>query len=279
MGPPGGLGKDVGKLSQRHLGRVLAGAAVAATATAVMIGVTLPDSASGKEGTGGGPQSSAAEQGQAGRQLPGVVEAAPVQGKTGKGRDPLTDAELKRAQTLALGRAFRDSSEDVKGDKGPEQLSTDLAELTPDEVGAADPPRRADVTYYDYSDDTYVTKTVDLGSGKVEHTDTQRGVQPPPDRDEAREAARLLIADKLGQGLKKDFKDATGKTLTSPDQLAVTGFVYRTGVDAPGPAAVEDCGKHRCVRLFTKVTGGGPWIDTRQLVIDLSDRSVARLGS
>ncbi|MFF7652707.1 Tat pathway signal sequence domain protein [Streptomyces sp. NPDC007983] len=266
------------KLNHRHLGRVMAGVAVAATATAVMVGVTLPDSASGKEGRGGGPQGSAAEQGQAARQLPGVVEDAPAQRKTGTGRDPLTDAELNRARTLALGRGFRDSGKDVKGGKGPEQLSTDLAELTPDEVGAADPPRRADVTYYDYSDNTYVTKTVDLGSGKVEHTDTQRGVQPPPNRDEAREAARLLIADKLGEGLKKDFKDATGKTLTSPDQLAVTGFVYRTGVDAPGPAATRDCGKHRCVRLFTRVAGG-PWIDTRQLVIDLSARSVARLGS
>jgi hypothetical protein len=265
-------------LNHRHLGKVLAGAAVAVTATAVLIGVTLPDSASGDEGPGGGgPQGSAAEQGQAARQLPGVVESAPGQEKTGTGRDPLTDDELKRAQSLALGRAFRDSSEDVKGGKGPEKLSADLAELSPDEVGAADPPRRADVTYYDYRDDTYVTKTVDLGSGKVEHTDTQRGVQPPPNRDEAREAARLLMADKLGQGLKKDFKDATGRTLTSPDQLTVTGFVYRTGVDGPGPATVEDCGKHRCVRLFTRVVNG-PWIDTRQLVIDLSARSVARLG-
>ncbi|RNG19012.1 Tat pathway signal sequence domain protein [Streptomyces botrytidirepellens] len=273
------MGKNVRTVNHRHLGRVLAGAAVAATATAVLIGVTLPDSASGGEGSGGGPQGSAAEQGQAARQLPGVVESPPAQGKTGKGRDPLTDAELKRARTLTLGQSFRESGEDVTGGKGPEQLSTDLAELTPDEVGAAAPPRRADVTYYDYSDDTYVTKTVDLGSGKVERTDTQRGVQPPPNRDEAREAARLLIADKLGQELKKDFKDATGKALTSPDQLTVTGFVYRTGVDGPGPAATRDCGKHRCVRLFTKVTDGGPWIDTRQLVIDLSARSVARLGS
>ncbi|MEU0843529.1 Tat pathway signal sequence domain protein [Streptomyces sp. NPDC005962] len=256
----------------------MAGAAVAATASAVMIGVTLPDSASGDEGKGGGPQSSAAEQGQAARQFPGVVESAPVQVKSGTGRDPLTDTELKRARSLALGHAFQSSGKDVTGGRGPEQLSTDLAELTPDEAGAADPPRRADVTFYDYSDDTYVTKTVDLGSGKVEHTDTQRGVQPPPDRDEAREAARLLIADKLGQGLKNDFKDATGKALTSPDQLLVTGFVYRTGVDGPGPAATRDCGKHRCVRLFTRIAGG-PWIDTRQLVIDLSARSVARLGS
>ncbi|GAA1123284.1 hypothetical protein GCM10009579_50340 [Streptomyces javensis] len=272
------MGEDVRKVMHRHLGKVVAGAAVAITATAVLVGVTLPGSASGEEGSGGGPQSSSAEQGQAARQQPGVVEEAPEQGRSGSGRDPLTDDEMKRAQSLAAGRDFRMSSEDVKGAKGPERLSTDLAELSPDEVGAADPPRRAEVTYYDYKDDTYVTKTVDLGSGKVTGTDTQHGVQPPPNRDEVMEAVRLLMADKLGEGLKKDFKDATGKALTRPDQLTATGFVYRAGEGSnPGPASVQDCGKHRCVRLFTRVVNG-PWIDTRQMVVDLSAHKVTKLG-
>jgi hypothetical protein len=265
------------KMNHRHPGKVMAGAAMAVTATAVMIGVTLPDSASGKESTGGGPQGSAAEQGQAATQPLGVVEDAPAQAKKGTGRDPLTDDEIRRARTLAVTRGFRDSSQDVTGDKGPERLSTDLAELEPAEVGAADPPRRAEVTYYDYTDDTYVTKTVDLGPGKVTDTDTQRGVQPPPSHDEAVEAVRLLLADQRGDGLKKDYKDATGRALTKPGQLAVTGFVYRAGVEGPGPASLRDCGKHRCVRLFTRVVNG-PWIDARQMVIDLSARSVARLG-
>ncbi|MFI1126574.1 Tat pathway signal sequence domain protein [Streptomyces hygroscopicus] len=266
------------ELMHRHLGKVVAGAAVAVTATAVMIGVTLPGSASGEESHGGGPQGSAAEQGQAAaRQLPGVVESAPEQGRTGTGRDPLTDDEIKRAQTLAVSRDFRASSEDVKGAKGPQRLSTDLAELSPDEVGTSAAPRRAEVTYYDYRDDAYVIKTVDLASGKVTGTETQHGVQPPPTRDEAKAAARLLIADKLGKGLKEDFKDATGKELTRPDQLTVNGFVYRAGEGNPGPASVADCGEHRCVRLFTRVVNG-PWIDTRKLVIDLSAHKIARLS-
>jgi hypothetical protein len=51
--------------------------------------------------------------------------------------------------------------------------------------------------------------------------------------------------------------------------------VYRA---APGaqPAALDQCGEHRCVRLFPKVKNG-PWVDARQLVIDLSARKVARL--
>ncbi|MFE2188859.1 Tat pathway signal sequence domain protein, partial [Streptomyces sp. NPDC059455] len=204
--------------------------------------------------------------------------ARPAPRAPGRGPAPPPADAPPRAPRLAAARHFRMSSEDVKGAKGPERLSTDLAELSPGEVGAADPPRRAQVTYYDYKDDTYVTKTVDLGSGKVTGTDTQRGVQPPPNRDEVMEAARLLMGDKLGEGLKKDFKDATGKALTRPDQLTATGFIYRAGEGSnPGPASVQDCGKRRCVRLFTRVVNG-PWIDTRQMVVDLSAHKVTKLG-
>ena len=83
------------------------------------------------------------------------------------------------------------------------------------------------MTFYDYKNDTLVTKTVNLDTGKVEETGTQQGVQPPPSRAENAEAARLLIADPLGAGLKADYKDATGKELTSPDQLLLSGMVYR----------------------------------------------------
>jgi hypothetical protein len=136
-------------------------------------------------------------------------------------------------------------------------------------------PRRADVTYYDYRNDTLVTKTVDLETGKVEQTGTQRGVQPPPSRAENAEAARILIADPLGAGLKADYKDATGKALTSPDQLELSGGIYEASPGAQ-PAVLDACGTHRCVRLFSKVRNG-PWIDTRDLVIDLSARKAAAL--
>lgn len=263
-------------VNRRHLGKAVAAAAVAATATAVMVAVTLPGDASGDTGTSRtAAQGATAERdGSAGR--PAVVESAPREEAEGTGRDPLTDDELERAERIAASRSFRASGEDVHGKPGPQPLAADLAELSPEETGAADPPRRAEVRYYDYEDDTYITKTVDLDSGKVERTDTQRGVQPPPSGEEVREAARLLIADPLGEGLKKDYLDATGKELTGPGQLTVTGFVYRVDAENPGPRRLADCGEHRCVRLFTRVVNG-PWIDTRQLVIDLSDRSVARL--
>jgi hypothetical protein len=50
-------------------------------------------------------------------------------------------------------------------------------------------------------------------------------------------------------------------------------MVFRSSPDTP--AALADCGKHRCLRLFVKVKNG-PWIDSRDLVIDLSARKVVK---
>jgi hypothetical protein len=186
---------------------------------------------------------------------PGVVEEAPAEGEKGAGRDPLTDDETERVEKIALSRQLFQGGEGVDGERGPQRLGVDLAEPEADEAGDPGAPRRADVTFYDYRDDTLVTRTVDLGTGKVVRTGTQRGVQPPLSGAEKAEAARLLIADPLGAGLKADYRDATGKELTSPDQLRLSGAVYRA---APGaqPAALDRCGEHRCVRLFPKVKKG-----------------------
>jgi hypothetical protein len=200
----------------------------------------------------------------------------PAEGEKGQGRDPLTDDEIARVSRLAVDRQLFNASEDVDGDRGPQRVSVDLADPAADEVDDPGAPRRAEVTFYDYKDDTLVTKTVNLDTGKVESTGTQQGVQPPLSAAEQTEAARLLIADPLGAGLKADYKDATGKELTSPDQLVLAGMVYRASPGAQD-AALDQCGVHRCVRLLPKVKNG-PWIDTRSVVIDLSARKVGKLA-
>ncbi|KAB1150079.1 Tat pathway signal sequence domain protein [Streptomyces luteolifulvus] len=265
------------KIVHRHLGKVVAGAAIAVAGTAVMVGVTLPGTAGADEAGGaeaGGRSAQQAGQGQDGVR-PGVVEQAPAEGSTGKGRDPLTDDEIKRVEQIAVNRQLLGSSEDVEGERGPQRLTVDLAEPEDGEADDPNAPRRAEVSFYDYKNDALVTKIVDLATGKVVQTGSEHGVQPPMSRAENAEAAALLIADPLGAGLKADYKDATGKELTSPDQLLLNGAVYRA---APGaqPAALDKCGEHRCVRLFPKVKNG-PWIDARSLVIDLSARKVAEL--
>ncbi|MFF7352655.1 MULTISPECIES: hypothetical protein [Streptomyces] len=262
----------------RHLGKLVAGVAVATVGTAAMVAITLPGTAGADEtgGSKGGGTRAAQQTGQgADGTLPGVVEQAPAEGKKGKGLDPLTDDEITRVEKLAVSRQLFDATQNVRGGRGPERLDVQLAEPEADEVDDPNAPRRADVTVYDYRDDTLVTRTVNLDTAKVERTASQHGVQPPLSRAEQTEAARVLIADPLGAGLKADYKDATGKELTSPDQLQLSSMVYRA---APGgSAAVAKCGEHRCTRLFPKVRNG-PWIDARKFVIDLSARRVLQLG-
>jgi hypothetical protein len=271
---------------RRHLGKVVAGAAVAVAATAAMIAITWPGTA-GAEGTAGGSgektaagrqgagQGGTGQQGGSAAVAPGVVEQAPAEGERGTGRDPLTDDEIARVERIALSRQLFNASQDVDGDRGPQPLGVDLADPEADEVDDPSAPRRAEVSFYDYKDDTLVTRTVNLDTGKVEATGSGQGVQPPLSRAENTEAATLLIADPLGAGLRADYKDATGKALTSPDQLQLSSMVYRA-VPGAQPAAFDSCGIHRCARLLLKVKNG-PWIDTRSLVIDLSTRKVAAL--
>ncbi|MEU3516080.1 Tat pathway signal sequence domain protein [Streptomyces sp. NPDC006654] len=268
------------KIVHRHLGKVVAGAGLAVAGTAMMVGITLPgtagaDEPQGRDGTG----AAAAQQAGQGQDAVkgGVVEQAPAEGAKGTGSDPLTDDETRRVEQLALSRQMLDAGENVEGRRGPQRLSVDLAEPDADELDSANAPRRADVTFYDYRDDSLVTRTVDLATGKVERTTTRRGVQPPLSHDENVEALKLLITDPLGAGLKADFKDATGQQLTDPErQLLLNSAVYRA-VPGAQPAALDKCGEHRCVRLFPKVKNG-PWIDARSFIVDLSARKVVKLG-
>lgn len=245
--------------------------ALAVAGGAVAVGTTLPGNGGDDIGRAGAAQRDAVAPA-------GTVEPAPADRAKGVGRDPLTEAETERAEKLAEDTSgLRASARDVEGDRGPQHLSTNLTEVDPGLTGAAGEQRRADVVYYDYKADSVVTKTVNLDTGRVEDTRTDEGVQPPPSQEELAEGARLLIADPLGKDLKGDYKDATGKELTKPDQLQLSGMVFRKKTVANVPADLKACGEHRCLRVITKVVNG-PWIDTRALVVDLSDRSVARLG-
>ncbi|MFD4140042.1 Tat pathway signal sequence domain protein [Streptomyces sp. NPDC058572] len=269
----------------RHLGKLVAGAAIAVTATAAMIAITLPGSAgadapgderrNGIQGQAGAGDSPGNGRGAADTPHAGVIAASPREGGRGVGRDPLTDEELNRAEALALTPAARAAGEDVTGDRGPHHLTTNLAEPLPSEADSG--PRRAEVSFYDYRTDELITRTVNLDTGTVERTGTQRGVQPSPHREELREALALILADPLGDDLKGDYKHATGRPLTTPDQLWFNGDVYRTYREEHVPDELAACGEHRCVRMVTKVKDGA-WIDTRDLIVDLSARTVARTG-
>ncbi|MYY07581.1 Tat pathway signal sequence domain protein [Streptomyces sp. SID4919] len=296
------------QLVRRHLGKVMAGGAIAVAGTALMVAVTLPGTAGADENADGRPgqsqgdsagqsrQGDPSEQGQAddgeagtgqddGQRQgsadadappPAEIQAAPTEGEKGIGSDPLTDDELKQAERLASAGDLRRAARDVEGDRGPELLYTNLQEPDPN-APAGQANRMAEVVLYDYEQEATVTKTVDLSSGKVLETVTTRGAQPPPSQGELAEAARLLIAHPLGQDLKKDFRHATGKNLTEPGQAELSGMIFRKDTTLKVPAVLKDCGKNRCLSVVFKVKNG-PWIDTRANIVDLSARTVGRLG-
>ncbi|MFL9678363.1 hypothetical protein [Streptomyces sp. KL110A] len=108
-------------------------------------------------------------------------------------------------------------------------------------------------------------------------TATSRGVQPSAHPEELRAALDLILASPLGKGVEEDFRDATGTELKSADQLWFNGDVYRVHRERNVPEALSRCGEHRCVRLVTKVRNGA-WIDTRDLIVDLSAKNVVRVG-
>ncbi|MFD8206124.1 Tat pathway signal sequence domain protein [Streptomyces sp. NPDC059695] len=284
------------EIVRRHLGKVVAGAAMAVTGTAVAVAITLPGQAGAEgpagaaraggsagtagaaAGTAGGGTAGAPGQGQPDARAqgsapqPATVVPVAAEGKKGVGSDPLTDDELARAESLALTPPAASAQQDVTGGRGPQRLGTRLADPLP-----GDRTRRAEVRLYDYARDELVTKTVNLDTGKVEKSGAQRGVQPSAHPEELRAALELILASPLGKGVKEDYKDATGKELTSTGQLWFNGDVYRTYREANVPAQLTRCGEHRCVRLVTKVLNGA-WIDTRNLIVDLSARTVTRVG-
>ncbi|WP_240676985.1 Tat pathway signal sequence domain protein [Actinacidiphila soli] len=257
----------------RGIRRALIGGGIAVAATAVMIGITLPRSASGDDHSGTDGVNAAAS-GTPGTPTTAATENAAPQGEEKTGRGPLTKAEVDRAKSIALQRNALRSAESVDGGRGPEYVDTDLADSAQPQ---GDDARRVEVLFYDYGHDQLVKKTVNLTTGEVEQTDTASGMQPPPSADETDQAAQLLIADPLGKGLRTDFKAAgKGTELTKSSQLTLRGIAYNTA-EQSGPADLAKCGKHRCVRLFTQVKGG-PWIDTTNLVVDLSDRTVGQIA-
>ncbi|MFJ2058996.1 Tat pathway signal sequence domain protein [Streptomyces sp. NPDC087908] len=219
----------------------------------------------GAAGTGAGGQAQGAVP-------PATVAPAAAEGKKGVGSDPLTDDELARAEALALTPPGASAQRDVEGGRGPQHLGTGLADPRP-----GDGTRRAEVRLYDYGRDELITRTVNLATGTVETSAAQRGVQPSAHPEELREALGLILASPLGKGVKEDYRDATGKELASTAQLWFNGDVYRPYREANVPAPLSRCGEHRCVRLVTKVLNGA-WIDTRDLIVDLSARTVTRVG-
>jgi hypothetical protein len=179
---------------------------------------------------------------------------------------PLNAADLVRARSIA-GTATRiAAARDVTGGTGPEYVTAQP------ERGA--PGRSAAVYYYDYATDSLVKVVVDLASGRIVKTFTGTGVQPPASSREVATALDLLLRDRLGDGLRGDYATATGHPLARAADLRATAHIYRAAAANPGAA---QCTRHRCLLLTVQVAGG-PYIDVDDIIIDLTGRTVVRVG-
>ncbi|MBU3864385.1 hypothetical protein KN815_09930 [Streptomyces sp. 4503] len=208
----------------------------------------------------------------------------------------LTPGESREASRIAIdavtrpGAAPARSGQDTKkkdtaggernaaGGSGAEPLDTRRPPRP--KSASSTPDSRAEVQLYDYASDTLITRLVDLRSKKVLDSARQHGVQPPPTLAEAREAVKVVLADRrLGPGMRDSYTSQTGKRLTSPSQLRLQSMSFlgsrAKGVD--GARKVSRCGEHRCVQLFVRLPDG-KWIDTSRIVIDLSARRAAVIG-
>ncbi|MBB3730887.1 hypothetical protein [Nonomuraea dietziae] len=179
------------------------------------------------------------------------VRETPSQG------DPLTPEEIARAGEIATAKNHLKSGQ------------TELLYVERDDDKDAEQARRAEAYIYDYSTDTLIVRTVDLGSSKVIEETKGRGVQPPPSKREELRAAELLLADpKLGAGVRQSFRKAAGRELASPSDLALRGLIF-------SPERGR-CAQHRCLRLFVRLPDG-TFLDTSRIVIDLSAKRVHTL--
>lgn len=204
----------------------------------------------------------------------------------------LTSEESREASRIAIDAAIgpgtakdrqkaakkSDGERNAAGGSGAEPLDTRRPPRAKSASSATD--SRAEVQLYDYASDTLITRVVDLRSRKVIDSARRHGVQPPPTLAEAREAVKVILADRrLGPGMRESYASQTGKRLTSPAQLRLQSMSFlgsrAEGVD--GARKVSRCGEHRCVQLFVRIPGG-KWIDTSRIVIDLSARRAAVIG-
>lgn len=185
----------------------------------------------------------------------------------GKPLDPLSPEEIGYARALSVSEQ-RKEGQRVDGTPGYQFIS---AELAPGAESAAS--RVVQVLSFDYASDEAVTQMVDLRAGTVKESRTT-GLQPPPSKRESAYAMNLLVKSPAGADLRKTYQEATGKELTSADQLFFRAGTYTSG----GGTSADQCGVHRCL-TFQGLTDSGGWLYFGNLAADLSDgvvRSIAQ---
>ncbi|MEU4830363.1 hypothetical protein [Streptosporangium sp. NPDC023615] len=178
--------------------------------------------------------------------------------------DPLTGQEVARAGAIASAGS---RSHMAAG-------RTKLLYVERDDDKDSPGHRRADAYLYDYGGDRLIVRTVDLGRGTVVRETVERGVQPPPSKEEETVAAGLLLADPgFGRGLREAYAKAGGGPLRSAAALGLRGLIFTPSGES---GTARQCETHRCLRLFVRLPDG-TWLDTSRIVVDLSAKKIHTL--
>ncbi|GAA3115830.1 hypothetical protein [Streptosporangium carneum] len=206
---------------------------------------------------------------------PRAARAAGTAVSTPAPADPLTGAEIERAEAVASAVSRQAMSSGrvrllyvERGDDKDPGGSGDGWE-----GGSSDGGHRlAEAYLYDYGTDTLTVRTVDLAGGRVVKETVSHGVQPPPSKAEELTAAELLLAhSKLGEGVRRAYALVAGGPPRSASDLGLRGLIFTPSQEEGG--AATRCATHRCMRLFVRLPGGR-WLDTSRIVVDLSAKKI-----
>ncbi len=177
---------------------------------------------------------------------------------------------LKRARQEALGRPRP---------RGLEKLANvqPLFVSHHDEGKNADPQsRKADVVYYDYTNNQSITVVVDLKNNTVKDTIVTRSskYQPYFTRPEITAAMQLIFNHpQTGPILRKAYLDVAGQQLTDVNQLATQGGIFFPDKHSELGRLAANCATERCMPLFIPIDDTH-FIDATNVVVNLSSGEV-----
>lgn len=184
--------------------------------------------------------------------------------------EPLSSQERGYAYHLAR-KAMPAQSRDIMAEPGGELLAADLPPLA-DRTSS----RLVTVSVYDYASDELHQLLLDLTDQAVVRASSSAGLQLPPSEAETAVALELAIEARPTPRFVEQYRETSGVPLLNPGQVSAVGGVWRPLDEQQAAApATRSCAQHRCVQLLVALPTG-EYLDTHDIVIDLSTRTVLR---
>ena len=183
-----------------------------------------------------------------------VIEVAPDTGRSGF--DPLSQAEMAQAEKIGLAALVNSREKTPLNPNVPTNAQLEVIKIERHEenkavYAGAGWDRRADVVIYDYGRDQLLVQVVNLTTGKLDSSDTAKGVQPQPTARETARALQLVLDHpQAGPAVRGQYQQISGKSLIEAKQITARGLAFYSEPTAAAAVLAADCGVHRCVQLL-----------------------------